>query len=588
MGRVFSVDGPVVIAEDLENCYVGSEVEISDNSIVGEIVELRGDKVVIQVYEDTVGIKPGDVVVDRKRPLSVELGPGLLGSIFDGIQRPLDKLYIQYGGYVPLGVRIPALPRDKKWHFVPLVKIGDILSEGQIFGEVKETEFIVHRLLVPIGVSGKVVDVLAEGDYGVEDVVVVVEVDDGKKVELTMVQVWPVRRKRPVKNRLRANLPLMTGQRVIDFLFPVAKGGVAAIPGGFGTGKTVTQHQLAKWSDVDVVVYIGCGERGNEIAQVLEEFPNLQDPRTGRPLIERTVIIANTSNMPVAAREASIYTGITIAEYFRDQGYNVALMADSTSRWAEALREIAGRLEMMPAEEGYPAYLASRLAEFYERAGYVETLCGKRGSVTIIGAVSPPGGDFSEPVTMHTKRFVRTFWALDKRLAGQRHFPSINWLDSYSGYVLDLEKWWSDRFPQLDWTQMRAKVMEILQTADNLERVAQLVGVDTLPDEQRLVIEVGRVFKYGFLQQNAHSDVDSYCCLEKGLYLMKIILDFYEKAKSLLNRGLHIVAILESDFVSQILRLKEEVSNEDVPLLREFLDKMMEKMAEMEMRYVGR
>ncbi len=562
--KIWSVNGPVVIATGMQESSVGNQVLVGRRKLVGEIVGIKGDKTIIQVYEDTTGLCPGEEVIDKKYPLSVELGPGLIGNIFDGIQRPLSDIRKICGIYVENGVQISSLDRERYWSFTPLVKVGDKLSQGMIFAEVEESSVIKHRLLLPPGVEGEVLWIAGEGRYRLEDVVLRLKAPNSREISLNMYHRWPVRKKRPVMRRLRPEIPLITGQRVIDFLFPLAMGGVAAIPGGFGTGKTITQHQLAKWASADIVIYIGCGERGNEITQVLEEFPKLEDPRTGKPLIERTIIIANTSNMPVAAREASVYTGITLAEYFRDQGYNVALMADSTSRWAEALREIAGRLEMMPAEEGYPAYLASRLGEFYERAGYVETLSGRKGSVTVIGAVSPPGGDFSEPVTMHTKRFVRTFWALDKRLAGQRHFPSINWIESYSGYVDDLAKWWDENVGGVKWSKLRAEIMGLLQEADRLEKVAQLIGVDALPDAQRLIIEVARLVRFGFLQQNAYSKLDSFCSPEKALKIIEIILAFYEHAKKLLDMGIHILTIIEMDIFSEIMRLKEEIPNNEL------------------------
>ncbi len=584
-GRVWSVSGPVVIATGMVSSPVGNQVSVGEKGLVGEIVAISGDKTIIQVYEDTTGLSPGQEVHDRGYPLSVELGPGLIGNIFDGIQRPLDKIRAQCGIFVENGVQTTALDRDKYWNFKPVLSVGASVKEGAVLGEVEETSLIVHRILVPPGVKGTLSWIASEGRYRIEDVVARVQREDGGEVELKMYHRWPVRKKRPVSRRLRPEIPLITGQRVIDFLFPVALGGVSAIPGGFGTGKTITQHQLAKWSSAEIVIYIGCGERGNEITQVLEEFPKLQDPRTGKPLIERTIIIANTSNMPVAAREASVYTGITLAEYYRDQGYNVALMADSTSRWAEALREIAGRLEMMPAEEGYPAYLASRLGEFYERAGYVETLSGGKGSITVIGAVSPPGGDFSEPVTMHTKRFVRTFWALDKRLAGQRHFPSINWMESYSGYVNDLAKWWDEHVPNAVWSELRKEIMALLQEADRLEKVAQLIGVDALPDAQRLIIETARLVRFGFLQQNAYSPIDSFCTPEKGLRIIEVILEFYRRASDMLSLGIHVLTIIEMEIFSEIMRLKEEIPNEELSKFEEFKKRMAEAFQELEARY---
>ncbi len=585
IGEVWSVNGPVVIATGLRSTPVGNQVSVGEIGLVGEVVGVRGDKTIIQVYEDTTGITPGDKVVDRGFPISVELGPGLMGNIFDGIQRPLEVIREKSGIFVENGVQADPLDRSRLWEFVPKVSEGQELEGGQIIGEVQETSFVVHRILLPVGLKGKVLWLAGPGKYRITDTVLKLETPSGQVVDVSMLQRWPVRKKRPVRRRLKPTIPLITGQRVIDFLFPVALGGVSAIPGGFGTGKTITQHQLAKWASADIVIYIGCGERGNEITQVLEEFPRLRDPRSGRPLIERTIIIANTSNMPVAAREASVYTGITIAEYFRDQGYDVALMADSTSRWAEALREIAGRLEMMPAEEGYPAYLASRLGEFYERAGYVEALSGTKGSITVIGAVSPPGGDFSEPVTMHTKRFVRTFWALDKKLAGQRHFPSINWMESYSGYVEDLARWWDEQVKGLSWSQMRTRISSIMQEADRLEKVAQLIGVDALPDAQRLVIETARLIRTGFLQQNAYSEVDSFCTPEKAMKIIEVILEFYDRASNLLAMGIHILTILEMEIFSRIMRLKEEIPNDRLEMFDAFMEEMREAFSQLEARY---
>ncbi len=584
-GRVWSVSGPVVVATGMVSSPVGNQVSVGERGLVGEIVAISGDKSIIQVYEDTTGLSPGQEVYDKGYPLSVELGPGLIGNIFDGIQRPLDRIRAKCGIFVENGVQTSPLDRDRHWDFKPILSLGDHVEAGMVLGEVEETSLITHRILVPLGIEGEITWIAGEGKYRIEDVVARVKTTDGREVELKMYQRWPVRKKRPVRQRLRPEIPLITGQRVIDFLFPVALGGVSAIPGGFGTGKTITQHQLAKWASAEVVIYIGCGERGNEITQVLDEFPKLQDPRTGKPLIERTIIIANTSNMPVAAREASVYTGITLAEYYRDQGYNVALMADSTSRWAEALREIAGRLEMMPAEEGYPAYLAARLGEFYERAGYAEVLNGSKGSITVIGAVSPPGGDFSEPVTMHTKRFVRTFWALDKRLAGQRHFPSINWMESYSGYVNDLTKWWDENVKNAVWSELRQEIMTLLQEADRLEKVAQLIGVDALPDAQRLIIETSRLVRFGFLQQNAYSSVDSFCSPEKGVRIIEIILEFYRRANEMLSLGIHVLTIVEMGIFSEIMRLKEEIPNDQLDRFEEFKEEMSKAFQELEAKY---
>ncbi len=516
VGEIYRVTGPLVVAEGLKArmydvCKVGEE------GLMGEVVALRGDKVLIQVYEDTSGIKPGEKVVNTGEPLSVELGPGLMGSIYDGVQRPLPVLKEMAGDFITRGLEAPALDRKKKWDFVPKVKKGDKIKGGQILGEVQETSMFLHKILVPPWVPERTVVEIYEGKFTVEDTVAVL--DDG--TELKLYHRWPVRIPRPYVEKLPPEVPLITGQRILDCLFPLAKGGTAAIPGGFGTGKTVTQHQLAKWTDAHAVVYIGCGERGNEMTEILEEFPELLDPRTGKPLMDRAILVANTSNMPVAAREASVYTGITIAEYIRDMGYDVALQADSTSRWAEAMREMSGRLEEMPGEEGYPAYLAARIAEFYERAGRVRTLCGEIGSVSVIGAVSPPGGDFSEPVTQNTLRVVKVFWALDSKLAARRHFPAINWLISYSLYADTVKDWFDSKFP--GWSELRRWMMEVLQEEANLMEIVMLVGKDALPDTQRVLLEVARYIRDVFLCQYAYHEIDTYCAPEKTYFMMKKI-----------------------------------------------------------------
>ena len=515
-GVLKRISGPVVTAIDLE-AHMYDVVKVGKEELMGEVIKIQGDDIIIQVYEDTSGIKPGEPVINTGLSLAVELGPGLLTSIYDGIQRPLSVLVDKMGDFIERGVSAPGLSHEKKWEFKPLVKDGDSVLPGGIIGEVQETN-IVHKVMVPPNMKGGKVKTIKSGSFTVEETVCVLE--DG--TQLTMMQRWPVRVPRPVKEKLNPEIPLITGQRILDGLFPIAKGGTAAIPGPFGSGKTVTQQQLAKWSDGEIVVYIGCGERGNEMTEVLTEFPELEDPKTGKPLMERTVLIANTSNMPVAAREASVYTGITIAEYFRDMGYDVSLMADSTSRWAEAMREISSRLEEMPGEEGYPAYLAARLSEFYERAGLVKTLAGGDGSVSVIGAVSPPGGDFSEPVTQNTLRIVKVFWALDAKLSQRRHFPAINWLNSYSLYLDTLHDWY-DREVSPEWNAIRSWAMEVLQKEAELQEIVQLVGSDALPEAEQITIEIARMIREIFLQQNAYDPVDTFCDMKKQYDMMKAI-----------------------------------------------------------------
>jgi V/A-type H+/Na+-transporting ATPase subunit A len=515
-GVLKRIAGPVVTAVNLD-AHMYDVVKVGKEALMGEVIKIQGDNVIIQVYEDTSGIRPGEPVVNTGLSLSVELGPGLLTSIYDGIQRPLEVLVAKMGNFIERGVTAPGLSHDKKWTFKPLVKAGDKVEAGAIIGEVQETN-IVHKIMVPPNAKSGVVKTIKSGDFTIDETVCVL--DDGR--EYPMIQRWPVRVPRPVKEKMNPTIPLITGQRILDGLFPIAKGGTAAIPGPFGSGKTVTQQQLAKWSDAEIVVYIGCGERGNEMTEVLTEFPHLEDPKTGKPLMERTVLIANTSNMPVAAREASVYTGITIAEYFRDMGYDVSLMADSTSRWAEAMREISSRLEEMPGEEGYPAYLAARLSEFYERAGLVKTLNGARGSVSVIGAVSPPGGDFSEPVTQNTLRIVKVFWALDAKLSQRRHFPAINWLNSYSLYLDSLHDWY-DKEVSPDWNPIRSWAMGVLQKEAELQEIVQLVGSDALPEAEQVTIEVARMIREIFLQQNAYDAVDTFCDMKKQYDMMKAI-----------------------------------------------------------------
>ncbi|NLK17898.1 MAG: V-type ATP synthase subunit A [Clostridiales bacterium] len=552
-GRIAKVSGPLVVAEGMKDAGMYDMVRVSRLGLIGEIIEMRGGRASIQVYEETSGLGPGETVESTGQPLSVELGPGLIGSIFDGIQRPLDEVMKVLGHNLSRGISIPALKRDKKWKFVPAVKAGDRVSSGDIIGTVQETEVVCHRIMVPYEISGRVESV-QEGEFTVTDTVAVIDTGKEKK-ELKLMQRWPVRKGRPYLRKLPPEKPLVTGQRVIDCLFPIAKGGVAAIPGPFGSGKTVTQHQLAKWAEADIVVYIGCGERGNEMTSVLNEFPQLIDPHTGRSLMERTVLIANTSDMPVAAREASIYTGITIAEYFRDMGYSVALMADSTSRWAEALREMSGRLEEMPGEEGYPAYLGSRLAQFYERAGRVETLGGREGSLTAIGAVSPPGGDISEPVSQATLRIVKVFWGLDANLAYKRHFPAINWLISYSLYLDSLGKWYEENVDK-DWVKFRERMMALLHDEAQLEEIVKLIGMDALSKYDRLKMEAARSIREDFLHQLAFHEVDTYTSLRKQLLMIKLILAYYDLCRQALAEGADIEKLALLPVRERIGRLK--------------------------------
>lgn len=556
-------------------------VEVGKELLIGEIIRLEGDVATIQVYENTSGIKPGEEVLGTGAPLSAELGPGLIGNIYDGIQRPLEWIQEKTGPFIKRGTKTAALPKDKLWSFVPKAEVGKKVAGGDILGTVQESELIEHRILVPPNVQGKLVEMAEKGEYKIDDTIAIAE-SDGKRIELKMFQRWPVRKPRPYKQRLLPQVPLITGQRIVDTFFPIAKGGTAAIPGGFGTGKTVMQHQLAKWSDADIIIYIGCGERGNEMVDVLTSFPKLNDPRTGRPLMERTILIANTSNMPVSAREASIYTGIMIGEYYRDMGYNVALMADSTSRWAEALREVSGRLEEMPAEEGYPSYLPTRLAEFYERTGIVKTLGSDEriGSICAIGAVSPPGGDFSEPVTQHTKRFTSTFWALDKDLADARHYPAINWIQSYSGSLNDLTEWWTTNINK-EWRDYRDKAMRILQREDELKEIVKLVGPDALPDSQRLILETARILRNVFLQQNALDPIDTYCLPLKQFKILKIIIDFYNLAERIVNKGAPIFKITQLPVLPEIMRMRE-IPNEKVDLLDELSKKIQYQFSELE------
>ncbi len=554
-GIIKKVAGPLVIAENMKDANMFDVVKVSDEHLIGEIIEMHSDKASIQVYEETSGLGPGAPVESTKEPLSVELGPGLIGSIFDGIQRPLDDIMKASGNNLKRGVEVPALKRDKKWNFVPKVKVGDEVEPGDIIGTVAETELVKHRIIVPDGVFG-IVESIKEGSYAVDQAVATIKTTKGAK-ELTLMQKWPVRVGRPYKKKLSPDVPLITGQRVIDTLFPIAKGGVAAVPGPFGSGKTVVQHQLAKWADADIVVYIGCGERGNEMTDVLNEFPELVDPKTGQSLMKRTVLIANTSDMPVAAREASIYTGITIAEYFRDMGYSVALMADSTSRWAEALREMSGRLQEMPGEEGYPAYLGSRLAQFYERAGRVVSLgkTPREGALSVIGAVSPPGGDISEPVSQATLRIVKVFWGLDSSLAYKRHFPAINWLNSYSLYVDTLSDWFNSNVDS-EFMWLRTHMMRLLQEEAELEEIVKLVGMDALSAQDRLKLEVARSIREDFLHQNAFHEEDAYTTIDKQYLMIKLILEFYDLSRQVLENGAQIEPLLSLPVRERIGRFK--------------------------------
>ena len=554
-GVIKKVAGPLVIAEGMRDANMFDVVRVSNQRLIGEIIEMHGDEASIQVYEETSGLGPGEPVESMEVPMSVELGPGLITSIYDGIQRPLDDIMKVSGNSLKRGVEVPSLKRNLKWEFVPTAKVGDEVETGDVIGTVQETVLVQQKIMVPYGVKGTIKEIKA-GEFTVEEVVAVVETENGDR-ELTLMQKWPVRRGRPYKKKLPPKMPLVTGQRVIDTFFPIAKGGVAAVPGPFGSGKTVIQHQLAKWAEADIVVYIGCGERGNEMTDVLNEFPELKDPKTGQVLMQRTVLIANTSDMPVAAREASIYTGITIAEYFRDMGYSVALMADSTSRWAEALREMSGRLEEMPGEEGYPAYLGSRLAQFYERAGHVISLGkdGREGALSVIGAVSPPGGDTSEPVSQATLRIVKVFWGLDSALAYKRHFPAINWLNSYSLYLDDMEKWFNGNVAE-DWMEGRQKMMTLLQEEAELEEIVKMVGMDALSPTDRLKMEAARSIREDFLHQNSFHEVDTYTSLKKQHMMMRLVNAFYERSVAALGEGASLRKLISMPVREQIGRFK--------------------------------
>lgn len=575
---IYGVNGPVVTVKNARDFSMMEMVYVGKEKLVGEIIGITDKITTIQVYEETSGLKPGDPVNGTGAPMNVTLGPGIIDNIFDGIERPLSEIEKLSGSFISRGASVPSLDVNKKWDVTITVKPGDKLCGGQIYATLPETPIIEHRLLVPPLIKECVVTkTMPNGQYTLNDTIVFVKDSNGKETELTLCQKWPIRTPRPVKNRLPATIPLVTGQRVIDTLFPVAKGGTAAIPGGFGTGKTMTQHQLAKWCDADIIIYVGCGERGNEMSQVLQEFSELIDPKSNRPMTDRTVLIANTSNMPVAAREASIYTGVTLAEYYRDMGYNCAIMADSTSRWAEALREISGRLEEMPAEEGFPAYLPSRLSEFYERACLADTLCGAQGSVTMIGAVSPQGGDMSEPVTQNTKRFTRCFWALDKDLAYSRHYPAINWLTSYSEYFTDLDPWFAKNAGE-DFIKYRGRISTLLQEESSLMEIVKLIGSDVLPDDQKLVIETCRVIRVGFLQQNAFHSEDTYVPLEKQKLMMKTILYLYKKARHIVNAGIPISRVLETGLFDKLTKMKYDIPNNKLEMFDEYKSEIKEKL----------
>jgi V/A-type H+/Na+-transporting ATPase subunit A len=584
-GKIVWVSGPAVKADGMSSAKMYETVEVGSTKLIGEVIRVTGDVAFIQVYESTSGLKPGEPVKGTGQPLSVLLGPGVIGKIYDGIQRPLDEIAQKSGSFIGRGVATTPVDLKKKYKFLPAVKVGDEIGAGSVLGFVEETPLLTHSILAPPNhPGGKVVEAAKENHFNIDQIVAITE-NNGNRLELKMYHKWPVRKPRPYAERYDPSVPLITGQRIIDTYFPIAKGGTGAIPGGFGTGKTVTLHQIAKWADSKVVVYIGCGERGNEMTEVLVEFPHLIDPRSGRPLMERTVLVANTSNMPVAAREASIYTGVTIAEYYRDMGFDVVLVADSTSRWAEALREMSGRLEEMPAEEGYPSYLASRLAEFYERAGRVRAMGSpeRSGSVTIVGAVSPSGADFTEPVTTHTIRFIKTFWALDTRLAYSRHYPSINWMQSYSGYLEDVSKWWKQNV-SAEWYGLRAESYNILQREDTLKEIVRLLGPEALPDEEKLVLEVARMIKIGILQQNSFDKVDTYCSPQKQLKQVRLMVQFYKNAQRALKDGLSLVDIRAMPIITSLLKAKFEITDEEVSKLDNLEQEMNDQFSKLGQR----
>ena len=585
-GKITRITGPIIYAEGLDGAGLYDLVDVGEKRLIGEIIRQNKGNTTVQVYEDVIGMSVGEKIISTERPLSLKLGPGLVGSIYDGIQRPLSKMAEETGSFLLPGVRTEPLDTQKKWHFTQAlyesspVKEGNPIFLGMVLGYVDETPSIRHSIMVPPYIRGRVLKTFkGEGDYSVDDVIALTELDE----EIRLSQYWPVRKPRPYTEKLAVSEPLVTGLRVIDVFFPLSKGGTAAIPGGFGTGKTMTQHSIAKWCDADLIVYIGCGERGNEMTEVLTEFPELIDPRTGRSIMERTILIANTSNMPVAAREVSLYSGITLAEYFRDMGMNVAIMADSTSRWAEALRELSGRMEEMPAEEGFPAYLPTRLAAFYERSGRTKNLNQLEGSVSIIGAVSPPGGDFSEPVTQHTKRFIRCFWALDRELANSRHYPAIGWIDSYSEYADEVKEWWEKHNPL--WSKLRKKSLELLKKEQRLEQIVHLIGPDALPDSDRLVLKVSEMIKNGFLQQNSFDKVDMYCASEKQIMILDYILKYYERCKALLEKNCPLAKVLELKISDEIVRIKYDYENTELEKLQNIQIHIDEQFKELESVY---
>lgn len=576
-GRIIWISGPAVKADGMSEAKMYETVTVGEAKLIGEVIRLTGDVAFIQVYESTSGLKPGEPVTGTGNPLSVLLGPGIIGQIYDGIQRPLKELSKKSGSFIGRGITTTPVDMTKKYHFIPSAAAGDEVGPGSVIGSVKETELIDHSIMIPPDhPGGKITEIIPEGEYDLETELAQVA-GDGATTPVKMYHRWPVRQPRPYKTRYDPTVPLLTGQRVIDTFFPIAKGGTGSIPGAFGTGKTVTLHQIAKWADSQVVVYIGCGERGNEMTEVLVEFPHLKDPRTGKPLMDRTVLVANTSNMPVAAREASIYTGVTIAEYYRDMGKDVVLVADSTSRWAEALREMSGRLEEMPAEEGYPSYLASRLAEFYERAGRVRAMGSpdRDGSVTLVGAVSPSGGDFTEPVTTHTMRFIKTFWALDAKLAYSRHYPSINWMNSYSGYLADIAKWWSQNINE-EWLGLRGEAYGVLQREDTLKEIVRLLGPEALPDEEKLILEVARMIKIGLLQQNSFDEIDTYCSPEKQFRLLQLQVEFYRRGQQALKEGATLADIRAMPVISSLLKARMTIKDDEVSKLSD-LEKSLDE-----------
>ena len=568
-GMIYGINGPIVHLKGDAGFMMNEMVYVGKENLVGEVIGLTSDNTTIQVYEETTGIRPGEVVTGTGAPVSVTLAPGILTNIFDGIERPLSEIARTGGAYISRGVNVDSLDPEKKWQTHITVKKGDRLFGGSIIAQVPETPAIVHKVMVPPDLEGYVLDAVADGEYTINDPLITIQLEDGSERKLTMTQKWPIRVARPTARRFPASQPLITGQRILDTLFPLAKGGTAAIPGGFGTGKTMTQHQIAKWSDANIIIYIGCGERGNEMTQVLEEFSELIDPKTGNPLMDRTTLIANTSNMPVAAREASLYSGLTLAEYYRDMGYHVAIMADSTSRWAEALRELSGRLEEMPAEEGFPAYLASKLSAFYERAGMMQNLNGTEGSVTIIGAVSPQGGDFSEPVTQNTKRFVRCFWGLDKNLAYARHFPAISWLTSYSEYLNDLGSWYTEHVNK-KFVDYRNRIVYLLSQESSLMEIVKLIGGDVLPDDQKLILEIAKVIRVGFLQQNAFHQEDTCVPMDKQFKMMEIILYLYKKSRSLISMGMPMSVLKEDKIFDKIIAIKYDVPNDRLDMFDDY------------------